>query len=59
MVWSLSAVKDFNIDFFTQAQNLLFSWRTDSDCSELPDLDQINFEDLESGSEDSGEGAEH
>jgi len=30
----------------------------DSDCSDLPDLDQINFDDLESGSEDSGEGAE-
>ncbi len=30
----------------------------DSDCSALPDLEQINFEDLESGSEDSGEGAE-
>jgi hypothetical protein len=30
----------------------------DSDCSTLPDLDQINFEDLESGSEDSDEAPE-
>jgi hypothetical protein len=30
----------------------------DSVCSTLPDLDQINFEDLKSGSEDSGKGAE-
>ncbi len=30
----------------------------DSDCSTLPDLDQINLDDLESGSEDSGKGAE-
>jgi hypothetical protein len=31
----------------------------DSDCSTLPDLDQINFDDLESGSEGSGEGPDH
>jgi hypothetical protein len=30
----------------------------DSNCSTLPDLDQINFEDLESGSEDSDEAPE-
>ena len=30
----------------------------DSNCSTLPDLDQINFDDLESGSEDSDEALE-
>jgi hypothetical protein len=39
-------------------KSTLFFEDRDSDCSTLPDLDQITFEDLESGSEDSGKGAE-
>ena len=35
-----------------RANSTVFYEDRDSDCSYLPDLDQINFEDLESGSEE-------
>ena len=35
-----------------RAKSTVFYEDRDSDCSYLPDLDQINFEDLESGSEE-------
>ncbi len=44
----------FTTNFFTPARNQ----DRDSDCSTLPDLDQINFDDFESGSKISGVGAE-
>ena len=39
-------------------KSTVFFENRDSDCSTLPDIDQINFDDLESGSEDSDEAPE-
>jgi len=43
---------------YPSTKSTVFFEEINSDCSTLPDLDQINFDDLESGSEESGKGAE-